>query len=391
VTMPACDSIFLTAAAADVPGYLSGRCLAMVMILPPMLVWCGWAVLRAWGEDTTRPQRTARRALRKLLAVIARRGGTPTTRDIELWRREIVRLWKIEAAAPTPQEVAAHGGEALAALWQDAEEALYSRDGRLPADWLARATQVVGTATVPPRPWPWPKLRRHWLPTAAAVAGMALWVGRVDAAEPANSPREPAAISAPQWVSAYLVRPRDEAVRAGLRQSLSHVDNSDPTLVRLLDGAWYDRVAGKLSPAEWERLARIAALAASLGLTLAVVLLYRGRTPRGRRIAVGVALLAGGAACAAFGALRRYGPLADARAAWVVAPTEVKMIPSELGARQAVTNLAPGTIVVVDKSFLGWDRVIVRDGVTGWIRTEQVAWLYRPRDDSRVSAEYAGR
>lgn len=384
MTMHALAPIFSAAEGAGLPGYLSGYWLAVVMLVPPLVVWGAWAVVRARGEDTTRPQRTARRALRRLLAEWTSRGGTPTTRELEAWRREVIRLWKIEAAAPGPHDVAAQGGEALSRLWQEAEEALYARHGRLPEDWAVRAAQAVGAVAVPSAPWPWPRKHRHWLPVMVAVAGLALGGKKADAAEPP-------ARAAAHGTSAYLLHPRDATVQASVRQSLGQVDSADPGLVRLLEGAWYDRAVGKISPAEWEQLARLAAPAAGLGFTLTVMLLYRGRTPRHRRVAFGVALLAGGVACTAFFGLRRYGPLADARAAFVVAPTEVKTIPSELGARQAVTNLAPGMIVVVDKSFLGWDHIIVREGVVGWIRTEQAVWLYRRRDDSRVSAEYAVR
>ncbi len=429
-----CVEIFFGSAAAtasdghELPGQLSGAWLWAVMLVPPVILWTALAVRRAWQEDTTREQRVARRDLEGLLGGVVKRsgyGGQPTKAELKAWCNAVVRLWKIDGAAPSEEEVAAQGGEGLGKLWAEAEEAMYSARGVLPADWMVRAIAAVGGVVVPSAPWPVPRLRRHWLPVVAGMAVAVMVAGsmvpRVDAAEavrqdagkvlPAKSAtmgatkqkEEKSGLMAAQAAAAYLQRPRDAVVREGLRQGLAKVEGADAGLVRLLDGAWYDRGVGRMTPREWARVARVAALLAAMGFSAAVVGIYFGRG-RGRRGRMGGGLVVGAfaamVAAGAWGAWLRYGVLADARVAMIVAPAELKMIPSEIGVRQPGANLVTGTLVVVDQSFLGWDHVVVREraatagkgaqAAVGWVRAEHVAWLYQERDYAEVSAVYAG-
>jgi hypothetical protein len=390
------------AAATSIPEPLSGAWLGAIALLPAVVLWVVLAALRVWREDGVRHRRKARRELRTLLRLAARRAGHPTASELECWRKGVRRLWLIESAAPTSDEVAARGGDALAVLWLEMEEALYSRAGGLAPDWVARACAAVEACSLPPVRWPVPKRRRHWLPLVTCAAlllgGVKLkgaelldptdWVERERAARSAVSEEQWGAATA-HWTAAYLVAPRERPVEEGLRAALAKMEIPETHLVRLLNGRWDERVASRLSPAEWGRVARLGAIATSVALLALVGWVYFGRGRRPRQVFLVAAVLAGGISVFAWESFRRYGPLADARAAMSVRPAELRAIPSEIGARQPAATLTPGTVVVVDRSFLGWEHVTVRGDLTGWIRTEQAVWLYRKRNYADASAEYA--
>ncbi len=81
-------------------------------------------------------------------------------------------------------------------------------------------------------------------------------------------------------------------------------------------------------------------------------------------------------------ALRQYGPLVEPRTAFVVSRADLRAIPSDIVAREATSALLSGTLVMVNRSYLGWDQVSVNGGVAGWVRTDTLLWLYRHRDAS---------
>ena len=352
----------------------------VVSLVPPALAWCALALHRAWLDDTTREQRTARRALQRLLAAITRRGGIPTRAELETWRRLVVSLWKIDRAAPSPSEVAAHAGRDLAALWEEAEAALFSLRGGVRDDWVARAMALAREFAAPRPPLPIPRRRRHWLPLATATV-LAFGGVKLESAE---------APEAASKLAAFLANPRDRTARDEARLALGKIESADPALTRLVEGPWYDRTISRLAVAEWEHLARASAVATSLGFSAAVVLVYFGGRARGRRRAtLAVAVVAGGVAIASLAAVQHYGLLAHPQVALVVAPAEVRAIPSDIVARQSAVTLPPGTLVIVERSFLGWERVSTATPGGGWIRAETAGWLYRKRDDTQVSADYA--
>jgi hypothetical protein len=86
-------------------------------------------------------------------------------------------------------------------------------------------------------------------------------------------------------------------------------------------------------------------------------------------------------------ALSVYGPLANPRAALVVRRAEVRSIPSDLVAKESATTLPAGAVVMVVRSFFGWDQIVIEGGTVGWARTDSLLWLYRHRDDTVPARE----
>ena len=116
---------------------------------------------------------------------------------------------------------------------------------------------------------------------------------------------------------------------------------------------------------------------ATAGLLL---LLLRAYFPPGRWLRP-LALAAAGAglavALAAVTSLHFYGDAVDPRAAIAWHQVLLRSIPTEADTQQKTSNLPAGSLAVVDKEFLGWVRLAFANGQTGWVRQEDIVWLYR--------------
>lgn len=412
------------------PGQWPRVYLPLIALLPPALLWFVLALRRNWREYGLHERRTAHREMRRLLDRIARRGGPPGPAELEQWRDLSVRLWGMELAVPTPDDVAARTArgpsgepETWARLWQETEEALYSPRAALPADWVARAQQAaVRFGAVRPATW-LPVRRRHWLPAPVALAALVAFAAggsALDAADPAAAyqagqfaearklwleelserpgdwlAHHNVALTYAQeglwggaaghWTAARVLNPGHPAVEAGVRLSLAQIEGIDPALRRILAGSRADRLAGKFSVAQWERLSVAGALVAAAGLGLAVFSLYRVRPKLWLGAGLGLAVLGGATAGTGAFSVERYGPLGDPLVAFVTAVAELRSIPSDIITNQQSATLHPGTLVVVDRTFLSWDHILADNGVEGWIRADHLLWLYQSRAKGEVA------
>jgi hypothetical protein len=153
-----------------------------------------------------------------------------------------------------------------------------------------------------------------------------------------------------------------------------------------LVGRASDRFAGRLPVASWERLGLVGAAAMAIGLGLVVISLYTPFRPRvwlwsGATVAVLGSVIGYGAV----DAIKRHGVLADPLAAFVTETSDVRAVPSELMTNQQAATLFPGTMVVVDRTFLSWDHVITENGNEGWVRSEALVWLYGARNSDEIA------
>jgi hypothetical protein len=64
---------------------------------------------------------------------------------------------------------------------------------------------------------------------------------------------------------------------------------------------------------------------------------------------------------------------------------DVRSVPSELMTNQQAATLFPGTMVIVDRTFLSWDHVITENGNEGWVRSEALVWLYGARKSWEIA------
>jgi hypothetical protein len=419
-------------ATAAMPRYLPRLWLVTVPLAAPGLVWFVLAIVQALKTDPARDRRHALRELRSLVRSLTRHGATPDRATLERWRTLTARVWAIRRATPTVDDLAAALAQARGAkrpedwltLWREAEIAMFAPHAALPADWLQRAVSAAASARIRGFMAWWPAQTLHWAPRLAALALAMILAcpGDLGAAEARDAYREGrfaeardawlahlrrhpddwaartnVALACAQldaWAasnahatSAVLLHPRDTAVRQQLRFAATHLDGVDPAIRRLVSPEWYDHPVGWLSPGEWQNL--IVGGAAVVGLALLALIgslyLRSGRAPAR---AAGQAMIAVGSLVITLSvvALWRYGSLADPHAAMVVEAVPLRSIPSDAADKQKNVPITPGTVVVIQRSFLGWDLVRSRSGTSGWMRRETLVPFYLPPPEPRGDA-----
>ncbi|MDD2764452.1 MAG: BatD family protein [Opitutaceae bacterium] len=184
--------------------------------------------------------------------------------------------------------------------------------------------------------------------------------------------------AAAQWTSAFLLNPRDESVRWHLALGYERAGYTPPGLGEFAQASGPHLVARLASPAGWQWLLVAAGVVLAAGLLLLLLRAYRGLANGWTRpaalTAVGVAFLL---LLGAVTSLHFYGDTADARAAIVWHQVLLRSIPTEADTQQKTSSLPAGSLAVVNKTFLGWARLSFPNGQTGWVRQDDIVWLYR--------------
>lgn len=361
-----------------------------------LALWLSLAFARARRLDPHRGPRRAHGRLARTLDRLGRvRDPAETARLLRGWQADAAVRLGVGKAAPTPEDLPADS--AWRVLWEEADLALYARDAALPADWRQRAVAALGALGRPPPFDPRSILRRASLLPALAAAAVSVcapdfaraaasdeaaltarlavqpldWRSRHDLAVVLGAQRrwdEAAGHAAVAWVQA----PRAAETRR-LWILVADKAGVDPQTPR--PGA---RLADALSAPAWRWAVLGAALIGSLGAGMGVLARYRRLSPLWTR--AGAALIVAGVLAGGLAAwsLRAYGPLAapDAVIVWKAAP--LRPAPVETPAETAPAQLPAGATARADgASFLGWRRVRLADGRTGWVRTEHLVWVWR--------------
>lgn len=409
------------------PAALAGWLVAPFVAL--LGFWLALAWRRAARTDPLRPRRQARTRLATLLAAMRDSGGQPSdpamlrSRLLQ-WQHDAGILWGIAHAAPsaTALEAAAtasgtdaNGAAEWAALWREADRALYAAGGNLPSDWTARAEAALESKRIPGFKPARLFLPHNLLPFAAAVAVALLVPGHVlHAAEESpraayragkftaaeNSWRETIARHPTDWIARHnlaLALAQEgrsgEALAEAAAAFVQHPDNASvrwhfalladkagfapAPLVPLLKEGPASDLATLVGPATWQRILIATAFVFAAALGWMVANAYRSRS-RGqfRTAAVGAALAVLVGAVAGFG-LKAYGMTLDRRAVIAWQGGTLRSIPTEADTSQQTTNLAAGSVAIVNRTFLDWDRLAFANGQTGWVRKEQVIPIWR--------------
>jgi hypothetical protein len=416
--------------AADAPVPWSANTFTVILVAPFALLLLFWLSLALRRARLTDPRRAQREAYARLAATLAqlRSATDPAARTRLLldWQHDTAVLVQLHHAAPVAEAL---DDQTWQQLWREAEHALYAADSALPADWLARAATALAARSAPGFSPASLLLPRNLLPFAVALAvlfiGMNftrlaaentsesssparhLTAGETSAAyrsgdfaaaeagwrdaltqAPTNwiarhnlglalaqQDRWPEA--AAQWSAAFVQHPANDILRWNLALGYEHAGYIASDLVAFTTPGPLPQLARFASPAEWQRLlAAAAALAAlSLGLLLAHGYgLIRSWVKFVALFALALALVAAGAAGAG---IHAYGPAADARVALVWRSATLHSIPTEAGTTQKTSPLPAGNLAVVDKTFLGWSRLVFDNGQTGWVRTDDLVGLWK--------------
>jgi hypothetical protein len=397
----------------------------------PGLSWLCFAWKCALEEDPHRLRRSGIRELSRILTQVRRSGSSPQRLHLHGWCRATARAWGVQASAPTASEVtdslhALTGDDkftaAWAELWSVTERSLYAADAEPPpSDWLERTSVAAARIEIPRRERWLPNRLRHWLPSLAAVvfaiscgacgssltaqaSRLAVEAEQLDATARLLREAQPAALQAlhANWndwaahhnvgafqiqqgnwnvavacaAAAFVQHPSTAATRDNLRFALQQSGTMDPTLRRLLYGAWYQRIPDLLSPSGWQHLALAASLIVAAGLTAMVTALYVSNHRY---------LLLGSRGGLAFGAMlfitavmawNAYGALNQPAAGMLLQSVNLSPVPTELVPEQQTSPLPAGSVVLAHRSFLGWQQVTFGENASGWVRRNAVMPFY---------------
>lgn len=357
----------------------------LLSVFLPAALWTALAWKCALEEDPHRERRAGLRELRRLLARCARTPPRPV--DLHAWFQAAARTWGVRVSTPTLSALG--GDEATQArwrtLWKDAERRLYAANATLSPDWIRETTDVANQVRIPPRQHWFPVRARHWLPSIAAGV-----CACVMAAEPQAPATEPLRADWNNWAAhytvgvqqrvqgnadyavahltaAFLQRPSSSDVQDNLRGSLQQAGSMDPTLRRLLYGAWFQRYPTLLSPANWQRLGLFASVLIGGGLCAFVLSMYTTRRLRARwAVATGCALLT-----LSVMSWNAWGDLHEPNAAMLVEGVNVSPAPTDLVKDRETLPMKAGSLTLIHKNFLGWKQVDA-----GWVRSPYVMPLY---------------
>ena len=402
---------------------LDGRWVAALGLLPFLIVAGYWLLLAVRRARQTDPRRRQREAFAHLRAAIA---AAQHAIDFDqrkaallAWQHAAAVLFGLSVAAPTAAHVrAARVDRRLSdnidqwcELWTASERALYGRDAMLDDWWYDQASALCARIRLP-RLNPLRAFLPHNLLPLTAASGLLLVCAVAAQADPLDEYHQgnftaaqeqfaaQAAAAPSDWVARYNLgltaaqlgqngralgetaaafarAPRNESVRWNLRVFAARVPGVDPTLARVAFAPDVAAIARSASPAMWQAALIAACIALSIGAALALRRRYLGGTSV-VRVHAARALLA----CGAFGilvallALRQYGPLANRDAAVVAQTTVLRSVPTDAENTQQQTPLAAGTVVMMQKDFLGWVRIARSNGETGWLRRADVVPLY---------------
>lgn len=392
---------------------------ALVVLLPALLTWLWQIGRRVHSDDPNREAKQARRDLVRLTASLDKATDPHARRDLLLkWLRQAALALRIPVAAASAEAVshqvaatqAGRNHDQWRNLWTQAEDVLYGQESSLPADWAARARQLASKIRMQRRPPTFLFRRRYWLPVLAlGLLGSGLsdraWADPVDLyregayteAEKAwredvtNAPRDAIArnnlaLSLAQqdrwseanahWTAAYTLDPANRTIRWNLRAGLSRASGMQPRTAELIEARGLDWLATRFTPGGWNRIQAGGAALAALGLALSVFGWFRRLRPA--LIAAPVALVLGTAGLG-FGtvSILQYGVLADPAAVVVSADSILRSIPTDLADAQASRSLPAGEIGRINGAFLGWLRLELDSGETGWIRTDAIVPVYQ--------------
>ncbi|MDR0901705.1 MAG: BatD family protein [Opitutaceae bacterium] len=185
--------------------------------------------------------------------------------------------------------------------------------------------------------------------------------------------------SAAHAAAAFVQNPSDPSVRWHLPVMMERAGYAPPVLVNFARPDLMHAIAARRSAPGWQcaLLASVALAAAAL-----ILLLARGYALRKKLILVPAAALllllasALGIAISVI-SLCAWSPAADTRTVIVWQSSTLRSIPTDADTAQKTTPLPAGSVAIVDKTFLGWSRLVFENGQTGWTRQEVFVPLWK--------------
>jgi hypothetical protein len=398
--------------------------LALLPLACLPLLWLIFAGLRAWERDPNSPRREALARLRRLLAAKAAPSTPEAIRALLLgWQRETARATGFTGSAPAarnlPGNLPSGQSAALQRLWAEADQALYGNGASLPGDWLTRARASAASLVVPG--FPASSVLRHLIPLLAVSAFLIQTASPAHAALPgAANPNDARAREAYQagnypeaarfwsaelasaplsWplrhnlglaylqhdqpgaamaelASAFAQNPTDDEVRRNFRLACTQAGVS-PEILGELSGEGPVPALARLAPLRcWQYALALSSLLVATGLVLWLARAYGRRLPLQVPLAWSLLVLGAVLALLSCTVLHRYGLVRDEAAALVWQNTTLRSIPTEADATQKTSALPTGTLLRVDRAFVGWRHITLSNGEGGWVRASDLVMLW---------------
>lgn len=399
--------------ASPAPTPLSGAvwaALTVISFVLPLAVWMALAIRRARQSDPLRARREAKRRLADTVARMREGSGALLPHLLRSWQADAAAFWGIVHAAPSAHELSAM--PAWSDLWAEADRALYGPEAALPPDWTARAQAALADGSIPGfrlARFLLPQNLLPWFFCAAALLGVtsfgaespAAAYRRGDFAAAERAARSAVASNPTDWSArhnlslalaqqnrwdeaaaqaavALVQQPGDPAVRWQFALACEKAGFAPAPLDEFISPGPVEWLAGWASPAAWQRILVAAAWVGSGSLCILLLCAYGvARSRWVMRCALIVFGLAALSAAGAYASWRAYGPSADSRAVVIWRNGTLRSIPSEVESGQKTAPLPAGSLAIADKNFLGWVRLAFDNGQTGWVRRDEVIWLWR--------------
>jgi len=391
---------------------------ALIILAPVALTWLWQIGRRIVADDPNREAKQARRQLTRLTETLEK-STAPEARRGQLleWMRLAARSLRIPIAAPSSDTVArqvvatqsARNKDDWQSVWTEAENVIYGTAPDLGPDWISRAGRLVSRIRVRRRPVTFLLRRRYWLPIVIVGLFGSTFSGRIQASPfdqyragdytkaevswqemVSSAPRDAIARNnlalalAQQerwseanawWTTAFILDPDNSSLRWNLRTGLSRASGMQPRVAELLDARGLDWLATRFAPGTWNRLQVGGALLAALGLALSVYGWFRRLRPA--LLTAPIALVVGtiGLGLSTVSILQ-FGVLADPAGVVVREDSILRSIPTDVADAQQSRNLPAGEIGRVNETFLGWRRLELDSGETGWVRESILVPVY---------------
>src|SRR5262245_52156169 len=194
-------------------------------------------------------------------------------------------------------------------------------------------------------------------------------------------PRRPPSPTRFPYTTLFRSRSDDAAWNLGV--FAERLRGVDPRVAALTTSHALGLLARQAPPAAWQ----IALVAASALFSAGTALHLRRRfgrgSPRLARAGLPLASAAALLAAASAASLAAWGVFADPRASLLASDALLHSIPTDAETSQAKRPLPAGSVVTADREFLGWTRVELETGESGWLRGASLVRLYaRPPADA---------
>lgn len=394
----------------------------LVALAAPLWLWFSFALIRSFVTDPKKSQREALAELRKI-------SGSPLPSDTAKlkqlhlrWRHAAGRYFDLSSEEPTPAEIhrAAESLRAgdFAQKWSDAwklsDQTLYGKAAADQGSWHDLIKQISDLC---PGKHYAPTLvfkTNAWLPCLAVLLVFSLSPAKVSAQTSASAEelyqegkfaeaaaKWSAAINeAPEvfehrynaglayaqtgnwskawglWTSAYCLDPSSTDLAWNLRIAHQKTSAYDPVLQALITGESLYKIVSLLAPARWQRLAFEAIWAMGILLSLAIVARYFRPTKSLTAACLVLSLFAGLLAYFSQWSHSKYEALGEPDTLLVLAESPLLTVPTDLQTDQISTTVGEGSVAKRERTFLGWIKITLPNGESGWLRREKTMPLY---------------